>query len=407
MSNPDKTEPSIKNLLVEEKKSSTTKSHAIKKVAAKNNNKPSTISSLFNSKQNLRMTGICVLVAAISSLVTNYFVGSNSELLISTIAKLKIENSRLSGENGGNEETSKDDSQESADNNQVQTESSSSGLTQIHAMRIDPMRFLNKTAKVYAYIKAADYYNYGYRNARESHYVFNACDNDGHVNCVYFYVTKEKGAALVDRYLNLKQTNNNEYVGPFTLIVTNLKARNEDSPEHFEMIDWKEGYDKTKMASNYPIPKFLDQLGIAIVEVKTFWKETRSTEGSLLWIPAMKFQVKNNGKYDLKNIDFKVDFTYVADKESFGVGTGGLGYEEVLKPGITREIEVSATRGLTWRVPQDAEVQSSVQLNREHLGDVTFIWDKIKFTSVETGLRPEGSPEPIERLPANTPEVKI
>jgi hypothetical protein len=105
----------------------------------------------------------------------------------------------------------------------------------------DPPTFMERPTLVYVALKPTDYFNWGYRNARETHFGFELAqmDQDENPTSVRMYGYADRKWArpffeFVSKHLE-------EAAGaydsvPATLVVTYKKARYESRPEHIEIL---------------------------------------------------------------------------------------------------------------------------------------------------------------------------
>lgn len=263
-------------------------------------------------------------------------------------------------------------------------EAPGSGLSTIQMMRMDPAGFLNKTVKLYVYLKPTDYFNYGYRTARDSHFGFEACDGEGNrQNCANFYIVKDKGRELLQTVL---ANGGDKYHGPVSIIASNLKFRYESaSSELFEILDYRIGEDKALSAAGYTVPDLFTQMGIVVTRLETRWeaRDQQSYEGPL-WVPVVRLYLKNSGSLSLRDLELDGNFISLKNNESFGTGSGSLSYRESLEPGQTRFLDVSASIGYRGSPPYPLpEIKADLILNKGELGSVTFTGEKMDVTSVK------------------------
>lgn len=270
-----------------------------------------------------------------------------------------------------------------------------SGLTTIEMMKIDPEKFINKAAKLYVYVKPSDYYNFGYSDARDSHFDFEACEQNGNGTvCANFYIVKSKGRELLNAYM---KQNDGRHAGPITIVASNLKFRYEtNSSAEFEMLDFKIGEDPDLSVSGYKVPDFLSQMGILVTRIETKWEAHEQSNREMLWTPMVRIYLKNGGDKPLRKLSLEGSFMLPAKNESFGTGTGSLSYNESLEPGQTRFLDVSSSIGYRGDVPYPIpEIMTTLVLNKAELGSVHFTGNELKVTSVKIETLEPVKPEAV------------
>lgn len=285
---------------------------------------------------------------------------------------------------------------------QEPAETANSGLTRIQMLRLDPQSFVNRTAKIYVGVLASDYYNFGYSDARDSHFAFKACDGEGRENCANFFMVKDKARPLLQKIM--EDPNHAEGFGPVTLIVSNLKFRYQSSSsEEFEILDYRMGIDKNLSSAGYTVPDFLSQMGITPTQVQTAWIREGNLDGSSLWVPRVRIYFKNSGTLSLNHLNLQGSFVEVSKNESFGTGEGSLSYNEKLEPGQSRFLDVHGSIGYRNNPPYPIPlVKVELQVNKSEIGAITFTDGAIKVSSVKVEeLKPADSAQ-TQRIPAQT-----
>ncbi len=111
--------------------------------------------------------------------------------------------------------------------------SEENGAVNIKKITGDPSSFIDKKVKLYGYIQLSTYFNYGYRDARDSHFSFRFSHDKYFSKYINVYLEKGIGRKFFDEVTKTDE----EWYGPVTLVLTNLRSRyDKNSPEMWEAL---------------------------------------------------------------------------------------------------------------------------------------------------------------------------
>lgn len=117
-------------------------------------------------------------------------------------------------------------------------------------IKTDPVSFLEKPAIIYVAIRPTDYFNFGYRNARETHFGFEIAqiepDNKAQPLSLYGYADRRWARPFFEEVSKELEDAAGEYSFVLaTLVVTYKRSRYESSPDHLEILAASRGEDRS------------------------------------------------------------------------------------------------------------------------------------------------------------------
>lgn len=117
-------------------------------------------------------------------------------------------------------------------------------------IKTDPVSFLEKPVVIFVAVRPTDYFNYGYRNARETHFGFEiaqfASDDNVQPLSLYGYADRRWARPFFEKVSKeLEEAAGQYQFVPATLVVTYKKSRYESSPDHLEILAAVRGEDRS------------------------------------------------------------------------------------------------------------------------------------------------------------------
>jgi hypothetical protein len=117
-------------------------------------------------------------------------------------------------------------------------------------IKTDPVTYLEKPVVISVAVRPADYFNYGYRNARESHFSFEIAqletDNNVRPLSLYGYADRRWARPFFEEVTRELEAAAGEYqFARATLVVMYKRSRYESSPDHLEILAASRGEDRS------------------------------------------------------------------------------------------------------------------------------------------------------------------
>ena len=122
--------------------------------------------------------------------------------------------------------------------------------TTLSRIKTDTVSFLDKPALVYVAVKPTDYFNYGYANARETHFGFELAqlgpDGDVQPLRIYGYADRKWARPFFEKVSRDLESAKGKYDWvQATLVVTYKRSRYQSSSEHLEILAASMGEDRS------------------------------------------------------------------------------------------------------------------------------------------------------------------